>query len=319
MKEFINKIIIRSVLKEQTVPYTSFQLAKGFRKLRLTAFELLKDILLIMFGVSSAAIGIESFLLPAKFIDGGVTGISLLISELSGVSVSVFLVTINIPFIALGFKVISREFAIKTACAIAALALVIATVPFPEITHDKLLVAIFGGFFIGAGIGLSVRGGAVLDGTEVLAIFLSKKVGASIGDIVIVINVLIFGAAAYFLSMEAAMYSMVTYLAASKTLDFVVEGVEEYTGVTIISPHHEEIRLMVISTIGRGVTVYKGKTGFGRHGHSNDVDIVYTVVTRLEVNRLNTEIEKIDPNAFVVMTRVKDTKGGMVKKRALKH
>jgi len=275
--------------------------------------------LLIMVGVSSAAIGIESFLLPAKFIDGGVTGISLLISELSGVSVSVFLVTINIPFIALGFKVISREFAIKTACAIAALALVIATVPFPEITHDKLLVAIFGGFFIGAGIGLSVRGGAVLDGTEVLAIFLSKKVGASIGDIVIVINVLIFGAAAYFLSMEAAMYSMVTYLAASKTLDFVVEGVEEYTGVTIISPHHEEIRLMVISTIGRGVTVYKGKTGFGRHGHSNDVDIVYTVVTRLEVNRLNTEIEKIDPNAFVVMTRVKDTKGGMVKKRALKH
>jgi len=319
MKEFINKIIIRSVLKEQTVPYTSFQLAKGFRKLRLTAFELLKDILLIMFGVSSAAIGIESFLLPAKFIDGGVTGISLLISELSGISVSVFLVTINIPFIALGFKVISREFAIKTACAIAALALVIATVPFPEITHDKLLVAIFGGFFIGAGIGLSVRGGAVLDGTEVLAIFLSKKVGASIGDIVIVINVLIFGAAAYFLSMEAAMYSMVTYLAASKTLDFVVEGVEEYTGVTIISPHHEEIRLMVISTIGRGVTVYKGKTGYGRHGHSNDVDIVYTVVTRLEVNRLNTEIEKIDPNAFVVMTRVKDTKGGMVKKRALKH
>jgi len=319
MKEFINKIIIRSVLKEQTLPYTSFQLAKGFRKLRLTAFELLKDILLIMVGVSSAAIGIESFLLPAKFIDGGVTGISLLISELSGVSVSVFLVTINIPFIALGFKVISREFAIKTACAIAALALVIATVPFPEITHDKLLVAIFGGFFIGAGIGLSVRGGAVLDGTEVLAIFLSKKVGASIGDIVIVINVLIFGAAAYFLSMEAAMYSMVTYLAASKTLDFVVEGVEEYTGVTIISPHHEEIRLMVISTIGRGVTVYKGKTGFGRHGHSNDVDIVYTVVTRLEVNRLNTEIEKIDPNAFVVMTRVKDTKGGMVKKRALKH
>jgi len=230
-----------------------------------------------------------------------------------------FLVTINIPFIILGFKIVSKEFAIKTACAIAALALVIATVHFPEITHDKLLVAIFGGFFIGAGIGLSVRGGAVLDGTEVLAIFLSKKLGTSIGDIVIVINVIIFGAAAYFLSVEAAMYSMVTYLAASKTLDFVIEGIEEYTGVTIISPHHEEIRLMVISYIGRGVTVYKGKTGFGRHGHSNDVDIVYTVVTRLEVNRLNTEIEKIDPNAFVVMTRVKDTKGGMVKKRPLAH
>jgi len=319
MKEFINKIIIRSVLREQTVPYTSFQLAKGFRQLRLTLLEFLKDVVLIILGVSSAAIGIESFLLQAKFIDGGVTGISLLISELSNVSLSVLLVTINIPFIILGFKIVSKEFAIKTACAIAALALVIATVHFPEITHDKLLVAIFGGFFIGAGIGLSVRGGAVLDGTEVLAIFLSKKLGTSIGDIVIVINVIIFGAAAYFLSVEAAMYSMVTYLAASKTLDFVIEGIEEYTGVTIISPHHEEIRLMVISYIGRGVTVYKGKTGFGRHGHSNDVDIVYTVVTRLEVNRLNTEIEKIDPNAFVVMTRVKDTKGGMVKKRPLAH
>ncbi|MGN6566938.1 MAG: YitT family protein [Flavipsychrobacter sp.] len=319
MKEFLNKIIIRSVLREQTVPYTSFQLAKGFRKLRLSILELLKDIVLILVGVSSAAIGLKSFLLPARFIDGGVTGISLLSSLLTNIDLPIFLLAINLPFIILAFKVVSKEFAIKTACAVALLALATATIHFPEITHDKLLVAIFGGFFIGAGIGLSVRGGAVLDGTEVLAIFLSRKVGSSIGDIIIVINIVIFSAAAYFISMEAAMYSMVTYLAASKTLDFVVEGVEEYTGVTIISPHHEEIRMMVINHIGRGVTVYKGKTGFGRHGHNKDVDIVYTVVTRLEVNRLNTEIEKIDPNAFVVMTRVKDTKGGMVKKRPLKH
>lgn len=319
MKEFLNKIIIRSVLREQTVPYTSFQLAKGFRKLRLGILELLKDIVLIIVGVSSAAIGLKSFLLPARFIDGGVTGISLLSSLLTNIDLPIFLLAINLPFIILGFKVVSKEFAIKTACAVALLALATATIHFPEITHDKLLVAIFGGFFIGAGIGLSVRGGAVLDGTEVLAIFLSRKVGSSIGDIIIVINIIIFSAAAYFISMEAAMYSMVTYLAASKTLDFVIEGVEEYTGVTIISPHHEEIRIMVINHIGRGVTVYKGKTGFGRHGHNKDVDIVYTVVTRLEVNRLNTEIEKIDPNAFVVMTRVKDTKGGMVKKRPLKH
>lgn len=319
MKEFLNKIIIRSVLREQTVPYTSFQLAKGFRKLRLSILELFKDIVLIIVGVSSAAIGLKSFLLPARFIDGGVTGISLLSSLLTNIDLPIFLLAINLPFIILAFKVVSKEFAIKTACAVTTLALATATIHFPEITHDKLLVAIFGGFFIGAGIGLSVRGGAVLDGTEVLAIFLSKKVGTSIGDIIIGINIIIFSAAAYFISIEAAMYSMVTYLAASKTLDFVIEGVEEYTGVTIISPHHEEIRMMVINNIGRGVTVYKGKTGFGRHGHNKDVDIVYTVVTRLEVNRLNTEIEKIDPNAFVVMTRVKDTKGGMVKKRPLKH
>ncbi len=174
-------------------------------------------------------------------------------------------------------------------------------------------------FFLGAGIGLSVRGGAVIDGTEVLAIFLSRKLGTTIGDIIILINIIIFGAAAYFLSVEIALYSMVTYLSASKTLDFIIEGIEEYMGVTIISSHNEEIREMIVSTIGRGVTVYNGKRGFGKSGESKNIDIVYTVVTRLELNRLNAEIEKIDPNAFVVMSSIKDTKGGMIKKRPLKH
>jgi uncharacterized membrane-anchored protein YitT (DUF2179 family) len=159
----------------------------------------------------------------------------------------------------------------------------------------------------------------VIDGTEVLAIFLSKKFGATIGDIIIVINVVIFSAAAYLLSVEIALYSMITYLAASKTLDFVIEGIEEYTGVTIISTHSNDIRLMIIYVMGRGVTVYKGQRGFGKHGEKNDIDIVYTVITRLELNKLNTEIEKIDPHAFVIMSSVKDTKGGMIKKRPLNH
>jgi len=143
--------------------------------------------------------------------------------------------------------------------------------------------------------------------------------GTTIGDIIILINIFIFGAAAYFLSVEIALYSMVTYLSASKTLDFIIEGIEEYTGVTIISSHSEEIREMIVNVIGRGVTVYNGKRGFGKSGEAKDIDIVYTVVTRLELNRLNTEIEKIDPNAFVVMSSIKDTKGGMIKKRPLKH
>ena len=132
-------------------------------------------------------------------------------------------------------------------------------------------------------------------------------------------NVLVFSAAAYLLSVETALYSMITYLVASKALDFVIEGIEEYTGVTIVSPHSEEIRMMIMEKIGRGLTVYKGKRGFGSHGERNDIDIIYTVVTRLELNKLNTEIEKIDPHAFVVMNSVKDTRGGMIKKRALKH
>eukprot|EP01136_Pigoraptor_vietnamica_P021625 Opistho-1_new@71960 len=270
-------------------------------------------------GILSAAFGLESFLLPNAFIDGGATGISLLISELADIPLYFLLITVNIPFVYLGYKVIGLNFAIKTAIAITGLAITVAFVHFPQITHDKLLVSVFGGFFLGAGIGLSVRGGAVIDGTEVLAIFLSKKLGTTIGDFIIMFNVLVFSAAAYLLSVETALYSMITYLVASKALDFVIEGIEEYTGVTIVSPHSEEIRKMIMEKIGRGLTVYKGKRGFGSHGERNDIDIIYTVVTRLELNKLNTEIEKIDPHAFVVMNSVKDTRGGMIKKRALKH
>jgi uncharacterized membrane-anchored protein YitT (DUF2179 family) len=243
----------------------------------------------------------------------------LLISALTKIPLYVLLIGVNIPFILLGYKVVNRIFAIKTAMAIAGLALVVATVHFPNITNDNLLVAVFGGFFLGAGIGLAVRGGAVIDGTEVLAIYLSRKLGTTIGDIIVLINIIIFSAAAYFLSIEIAMYSLITYLAASKTLDFIVEGIEEYTGVTIISSHSDEIRQMLINTIGRGFTVYSGKRGFGKKGEATDIDIIYTVVTRLELNKLNTEIQKIDPFAFVVMSSVKDTKGGMIKKRPLKH
>jgi uncharacterized membrane-anchored protein YitT (DUF2179 family) len=270
-------------------------------------------------GILAAAFGLESFLLPSKFIDGGATGISLLVTELTNIPLYLLIIGINVPFIFLGYKIIGKQFAIKTAIAITGLAICIATVHFPEVTHDKLLVAIFGGFFLGSGIGLSVRGGAVIDGTEVLAIFLSRKFGITMGDVIIIINVFIFSAAAYFLSIEAALYSMITYLAASKTLDFLVLGIEEYNGVTIISSHSEEIREMIINTMGRGVTVYCGKRGYGKQGEGKEIDIVYTVVTRLELNKLTTEIEKIDSNAFVVMNTIKDTKGGMIKKRPLQH
>ena len=205
----------------------------------------------------------------------------------------------------------------KTAFAILGLALVLLFIDFPEITQDKLLVAVFGGFFLGAGIGLSVRGGSVLDGTEVLAIYLSKKLGTTIGDIIILVNILVFLAAAYLLSIETALYSMLTYLAASKTLDFVIEGIEEYTGVTIISEKNEAIRSMITDKLGMGLTVYKAKGGYGRHGKHNEYDVVFTVITRLEIRKLNIEISKIDPKAFVVMSKINDTRGGMIKKRAI--
>jgi uncharacterized membrane-anchored protein YitT (DUF2179 family) len=321
MNSLWKKIITRTTLKKPKSgeKYSDYKLAKGYRELKILLKRYLKDFILITAGIFSASFGFKGFLLTNHFIDGGATGISLLISALTKIPLYYLIIGINIPFIFLGYKILGKVFALKTALAIAGLALCVGTVDFPNVTNDNLLVSIFGGFFLGAGIGLSVRGGAVIDGTEVLAIFLSKKLGTTIGDIIIIINVIIFSAAAYFLSIEIALYSMITYLAASKTLDFIIEGIDEYIGVTIISSHNEEIRQMIINEMGRGVTVYSGKKGYGKSGETKNIDILYTVITRLELNKLNTEIEKIEPNAFVVMNSIKDTKGGMIKKRPLDH
>jgi len=323
MQNFIRKIIYNTILKKrygmelQWDSVSRFQFAKAVREFRLTILFHLRDALLIGLGIFSAAFGLEGFLLPNNFIDGGATGMALLAAEISKLPLAVLLLLINIPFVLLGIRVIGKWFALKTAIAISILAIVLATVHFPEVTHDKLLVAMFGGFFLGAGIGLAVRGGSVLDGTEVLALYLSRRFGTTLGDVIIVFNIVIFGVAAWMLSIEAALYSMITYLAASKTVDFVIEGIEEYTGVTIISPHFDEIREMIINKLGRGVTVYRGRRGFGKRGETTEVDIIYSVITRLEISRINSEINKIDPNAFVVMQSVKDTRGGMIKKRRL--
>ena len=324
MNPFWSQIVINTVLRQKKrnlaveKDFSSFVIAKGFRELKINAIALAKDIALIILGVFAAALGLKSFLLPNNFIDGGATGIALLTSELTNYPLSLLLLLINIPFVIMGYHVIGKQFALKAAAAIAALALVTAVVNFPDVTNDKLLVAVFGGFFLGAGIGLTVRGGAVIDGTEIVAIYLSRKFSTTIGDVIIIINVLIFSAAATLLSVETALYSMITYLAASKTVDFVIEGIEEYTGITIISSHSNEIREMIINKMGRGVTVFKGKRGFGTHGEREDIDIIYTVITRLEISKLNSEIEKVDPNSFVVMSSVKETRGGMIKKRAMR-
>lgn len=299
--------------------FSNFELAKGYREFLIVLKRQVKDFFLIAIGIFSASFGFKGFLLTNNFIDGGATGISLLISALTEIPLYQLIICVNIPFIILAYNIMGKQFAIKTALAITGLSICLATVSFPNVTNDNLLVAVFGGFFLGAGIGLAIRGGAVIDGTEVLAIYLSKKLGTTIGDIVILINVTIFGAAAYFLGIEVALYSMITYLAASKTLDFLVEGIDEYIGVTIVALHSKEIRQMIINEMGHDVTIYSGKRGYDQQGEAKEIDIIYTVITRLEINKLNTEIEKIEPTAFVVMNSVKDTKGGMIKKRPLKH
>jgi len=325
MKSYWTKLILRATLQTNRKKnsaqgrYTQYEIARGYREYIINLKRRVKDFILIVTGIFSASFGFKGFLLTNHFIDGGATGISLLISAITEIPLYALIICINIPFVILGYNTMGKQFAFRTAFAISGLALCLATVNFPNVTSDNLLVAVFGGFFLGAGIGLSVRGGAVIDGTEVLAIYLSRKFGTSIGDIIVLINIIIFSAAAYFLGIENALYSMITYLAASKTLDFIIEGIEEYIGVTIISHHSETIRKMIVHKLGRGATIYSGKRGYGKHGETQEIDIIYTVITRLELHKLKIEIEKCDPNAFVVMNSVKDTKGGMIKKRPLHH
>lgn len=293
------------------------QAAKRARKNRRNK---IRDYTLMFLGVLSAGFGLKGFLMPNSFIDGGVMGISLLTNHETHLPLSIFIILFNIPFLVLGYWQISRLFSLKSIIAITALAIAVAVIPYPVITNDKLLVAIFGGFFLGTGIGLAIRGGCVIDGTEVLAIYLSRKNSLTVGDFILTFNIVIFSVAAYLLSMEVALYSILTYLSASKTVDFILEGIEEFTGITIISTHSKQISNMIQNQLGRGLTIYQGRKGFGKRGESDEnINIIFTVITRLEVNRLTTEVERIDPNAFIVMQSIKDTRGGMVKKIPLKE
>lgn len=275
--------------------------------------RLIKEIALIVCGVVSACFGLKSFLIPNEFIDGGVTGISLLVSTLTGWKLSYLIVVINIPFVILGYRQIGRTFALKTSIAIVALSLALIFLPFVPITHEKLLIAFFGGFFLGGGIGLAMRGGCVIDGTEVLALYISRNSQLTVGNIILILNIVIFAFAAYFINIDTALYAILTYLSASNTIDFIVNGLEAYTGVTIISEKNEEIKAFIISNMKRGVTIYKGEGGYLE---KKDIDIIYTVVTKLEMSKLQAEIRVIDPDAFVVQQQIADIKGGVVKRQA---
>ena len=269
---------------------------------------------LVVLGILSAGFGLKGFLLSSRFIDGGVTGISMLLADVLGWPLSILILVINLPFIALGYRQIGRAFAIKTTVAIAGLSACLAFVRYPDVTPDKLLTAVFGGFFIGAGIGLAIRGGAVLDGTEIAALLISKGSHLlKVGDVILLLNIVIFSAAAFTLGIESALYSILTYFAASKTIDFLIHGVEEYTAIIIISDRSQEIKQRIIRDLGRGVTVYQGRGGLS----DSEQDILLCVVTRLEIGRVKGVVNEVDGEAFVVVHALADAQGGVVKRRAL--
>jgi len=277
-----------------------------------------KDTAYIISGILVCGFALKSFLVPNQFFDGGVTGISLLIHELYHINIAYVIVTANLPFIVMGIFQVNGRFAWKTLAAIIGVGLCLHYIPYPIITSDKLLVCIFGGVFMGTGVGLAIRGGCALDGIEVLALYTLKRSSFTISEIILGINVIIFSIAAFKLGIPTALYSILTYYAASRTISFVIEGLEEYTGFTIISGQSEILKEKLVKGLGRGVTVYKGERGYLRDSFeiSYPCDILFTVVTRLEVRRLKRMVFSVDPNAFMFTSTIKEAAGGVLKKRA---
>jgi len=273
------------------------------------------DLFLIGLGVISAGFALKGFLVPNKFFDGGITGISLLLHELYHWNLALVIIIINLPFIIVSYFSVSKSFAVKTFVSVLLLGLCLLFVPYPIITSDKLLISIFGGFFVGVGIGLIMRAGSALDGVEVLALYTIKRTSFTITEIILFINVLIFCFAAMKFGMETGLYSVLTYFTASRTIDYVVEGIEAYTGVTIISGESEAIKYRLVNELGRGITIYKGERGYlpGDFEVRADCDIIFTVVTRLELRKLKNLVYQSDPKAFVFANTIKEASGGVVK------
>lgn len=282
--------------------------------------ENVSDVGSVILGVMIAAFALKSFLVPNHFFDGGITGISLLIHEIYHLNLAILIVVFNLPLIIISYFSVGKRFAIRTFLSVVFLGLCLWLLPSVDITHDKLIVAIFGGVFLGIGIGLVMRAGSALDGIEVLALYTLKKTSFTITEIILGLNVIIFSIAALKFGIETSLYSILTYFAATRTIDYVVEGIQAYTGVTIISGNSEEIKYQLVNELGRGITVYKGERGFlpGKFDVSSDCDIIFTVITRLEMRKLKNLVYQIDPNAFVFANTIRETSGGIIKTR-IKH
>lgn len=276
--------------------------------------EKLKKYMMLFCGTVLTAVGLEEFLIPNQIIDGGVVGISIMASHLTSMPLGIFLVLLNLPFMYLGYTQIGKTFAISTIFSICSLAYWVSFFhPISEVTRDPFLSAVFGGIIIGIGVGLIIRYGGSLDGTEIVAIILDKKTGFSIGEIVMFFNIFILGSAGFIFSWDKAMYSLVAYFIAFKVIDITIEGLDESKGILIVSDNPDEIADALMARLGRGVTILHGEGGY-----SGDYKkILYSVLTRLEIAKLKAIVQEKDENAFVTITDVHDAMGGRVKKKSI--
>lgn len=277
-----------------------------------------KHLLQIFAGTALAVIAMKGFMIPNRFLDGGVTGISILLHEIFHIKISLLAIALNLPFIYLGYKRIGKTFAVQTSIAVALLSLGLVFINIGPITTDRLLIAIFGGILIGAGIGLVIRTGGVIDGSEVIAVFTKRRTGFSNTEIIMAINTVIFAVAAIKFGIETAMYSVITYFTAAKATDYVVDGIEEFTAMNIISSHPEEVKNLLVNDLGKGITVYKGERGYlpGSFDVKANCEIVVTIVTRLEIKQIEDALATIDSSAFVYVQTIKEASGGILKPKA---
>ena len=281
----------------------------------------IKNLLHIIAGVLLAVLAMKGFMIPNRFLDGGVTGISILLHEMFHINISILVIVLNLVFIYLGYRKIGKTFAVQTTIAVTILSLGLLFIEIPAITNEKLLIAIFGGIFMGAGIGLVIRGGGVIDGAEVIAVFTRRKVGFSNSEIIMLINCIIFAVAAFEFGIETAMYSVITFFTATRATNYVVDGIEEFTAMNIISSKEEEVKNFLVNELGKGITVYKGERGYlpGSFDIKTDCQIIVTIVTRLEIKQIQDSLTKIDPKAFVYVQSIKEASGGILKAKPHAH
>lgn len=275
--------------------------------------RLISEYLQIAFGIVLASIGLKAFLLPNGFLDGGVTGIALLVRTQVEINISFLLILFSIPFLILGYFTVSKRIVVKSIISILGLALFIYFENFETITDDKLLISIFGGLFLGAGIGIAIRNGSVLDGSEILGVYLNDKFGISIGQIILVFNIILFSITALVLSVEVALYSILTYIVTAKVTDLVIEGFEDFIGVTIVSKKFEKVEIAIMEELGTGMTLYKGTRGVGSSGKQEDFDIIHTIINRIDIKKMYRIVNRIDDKAFIVEFDVNTVKGGVLR------
>lgn len=280
-----------------------------------------RNLLQTVIGCSLAVLAMRGFLIPNKFLDGGITGISILLHKTYHINISLLSLVLNIPFIYLGYRRIGKTFAVQTIITVLLLAIGLQFIHINAITTDKLLIAFFGGLIMGTGIGVILRTGGVVDGAEVVAVFTKRKTGFSNSEIILMFNAVIFAVAAIQFGLETAMYSLITYFAATRATDYVVDGIEQYTAINIISSKHDEVKDYLVNELNKGITVYKGERGYlpGSFDVKTEADIIVTVVTRLEVHNIQSAIHDIDPKAFVYVQSIKEAAGGILKPRAHGH